>query len=756
MVRTGIVGFLVLITCTLALACSGKSGLTNPQGAEPGLQVGIPGTAGLPNIFSLDNSQAFKSTSTVEHIPGFYYEGNNTANAEPAGVDAIKLTSDATNFSAVWYGVNITYFDRIIPYLAPYTMTINTSGNGQYWVMLADFKSGHWRVLPEPFYGENIEVEIGLEPNAGNEWGTFWCAIVASGGEIVTVQSIDMTFPDPPFVEEYVIYPTKIIAADTTMLATEVYLPLENNFDMPPLPSPPDPPYPVILFRTPYDKQSIVDTQFEIMGNDRSMLNWMAELNIVVVNQYFRGRLEDSGGYPDSGGTETLFREHAGPLHTDAIDTVAWLEKRNFYSGQLFMTGPSALGLGVYQAATQLGDRVTGIYPQASSADVGTWAASSNGCFKQGNLEGWLVANNFPLELYSEAKANFHNQEYWDSVNFDLQASGTNCPGYHETGWWDVDVSSTINSWREINENGGPNAQGNQWLVIGPWSHTTLRQSQVGEITFPVSPPANSAIDLPFGWDGSLWALGLLGRDLSIPTPAKNVLAYFMGEAENTSGFNNLWVELDNWPPQSSLSTFYLTALGGLDGTGDIDASSSPINCDPKSPHLTLGGEMLPTVVQDPGPANQIGLYSSPNIQNFRSEVLAGPLVIAGEITVDLYVSTQATDTDIMVKLIDQYPAGQQMLVADSAVRLSYYVGGEITPGEVYHISFPIGDRAYVFEADHRIGIDVQSSNYPRFSINPGNGDDFIDFGGGDIVQLNQLYLGPSSMSAVHLPVYQP
>ena len=290
----------------------------------------------------------------------------------------------------------------------------------------------------------------------------------------------------------------------------------------------------------------------------------MSDANIVFMVQYFRGRLNDSGAYPDSEGTETMFRDHAGPLFTDAIDTIDWIEARNFYNGDLILTGPSALGLWIYQAAPELGDRVTGIYPQMASANVGDWAARRNGCFKRSNVEGWLTGNGYPPVLLAEVIANLEDDAYWDDVDFDVRADEVNAPGYHETGWWDVDVESTINSWQEINTNGGPLAAGKQYLVIGPWDHRPLeRPGIVGDLEFPTG-IGNDPTKLLSQWDGINWVSYMLGRDPFFVYPTYNVYYYMIGNEGSSVHPNNTWFQAADWPPAYTERVFYLIDDPGL------------------------------------------------------------------------------------------------------------------------------------------------------------------------------------------------
>ncbi|MCH7472320.1 CocE/NonD family hydrolase, partial [bacterium] len=566
---------------------------------------------------------------------------------------SVNLPSTAGQFSAMIYGFQLSYEVqpgdfRPVPFLAPYEMTIMTDGGGEFWIALADYGSGVWNILPDTFSGAEITLPVGLGPNAANTSGTFWFALIAYGGSNVTINGIDLEYPDIPFMGAPLDYHMFIEAADGTMLATNVYLPYEADLPIPP------PPYPVVLFRTPYDKSQI----------DPAVIAQLVGANVVVIVQYFRGRLNDTGDWPDSGGTETLFRDHAGPDHTDALDTVDWIEGRQWYSGTLVMTGPSALGLWIYQAATQLGDRVDAIYPQISSGNVANWAALENGCFKRGNMESWITFSGFPPELLTEAENDFAGGQGWEELDFDSQAGGADTPGYHETGWWDVDVESTIHSWQELSANGGTLAAGNQWLIIGPWSHDTVRENVVGELTFPVTPAVNDPTTIPPGWDGLDWTSFKLGRNPTFPgEPAQRVLAYFIGEEGNTTGLNNTWMALDDWPASSNGLIYFIDPPNDMRDSPQADATDS-FSCNPAEPLLNVGGANLPFGILA-GPYDQSAVEAMPGVLQYLGGALSSPLAIAGPVRAVLHISTDAADTDIMVKLIDRYPGGPNMLVAD-------------------------------------------------------------------------------------------
>ena len=117
----------------------------------------------------------------------------------------------------------------------------------------------------------------------------------------------------------------------------------------------------------------------------------------------------------------------------------------------------------------------------------------------------------------------------------------------------------------------------------------------------------------------------------------------------------------------------------------------------------------------------------------FQTEPLEEPVEIVGGLTVKLFVSSSAVDTDFTVKLVDvyppseDYPSGFKMNLTDGILRARYRETPErqvlMTPGEIYELTiepFPTANR---FKKGHRIRVDISSSNFPRFDVNPNTGE---------------------------------
>ena len=117
----------------------------------------------------------------------------------------------------------------------------------------------------------------------------------------------------------------------------------------------------------------------------------------------------------------------------------------------------------------------------------------------------------------------------------------------------------------------------------------------------------------------------------------------------------------------------------------------------------------------------------------FETLPLEEDIEVTGETLVKLWVSSAAVDTDFTAKLIDvyprnvDYPSGYDLFICDSILRCRYRKGFEreelMTPGEIYPIEIVLPPTSNLFKAGHRIRIDISSSNFPRFDLNPNTGE---------------------------------
>lgn len=228
----------------------------------------------------------------------------------------------------------------------------------------------------------------------------------------------------------------------------------------------------------------------------------------------------------------------------------------------------------------------------------------------------------------------------------------------------------------------------------------------------------------------------------SWPAPAegvRDVTFYVMG-ADEIGAPGGYWTTLDDFPTPAP-QRWFLGADGSLAPAAPAGAAAGTrsYTYDPRDPVRTIGGNNLEIKC---GPLDQRPLEGRQDVLLFTSAPLAAPLAITGELMATIFASTNVTDTDIVVKLIDVYPgadagdpllAGESILVQDGISRLkwrNWRTDNAVAPlsgdaADVYETTVSLWTTSYVFNKGHRIRVHVTSSNAPRFSPNPNTGDSF-------------------------------
>jgi putative CocE/NonD family hydrolase len=259
-------------------------------------------------------------------------------------------------------------------------------------------------------------------------------------------------------------------------------------------------------------------------------------------------------------------------------------------------------------------------------------------------------------------------------------------------------------------------------LVLGPWVHggpmdSAEEQARSGERTFGSA----AAVD----YDELILRFMdryVRGLDNGVDKePA--VRAFVMGE--------NAWRESAVWPlPGTHAKTLVLedVATRGRPGrlvwgeTPRADGSSSFVS-DPAHP------------VEDPyaaasGAHDYRTLPDRVDVATFETAPMEHDLRVVGPIRADMYVSADAKDTDLWVKLFDVAPDGTSFNLMSpglDVLRASYRAGGPrrelLTPGQVYPLRFENLMTGNTFLKGHRLRLVVSGAFFPHFSRNLQTGE---------------------------------
>jgi hypothetical protein len=145
----------------------------------------------------------------------------------------------------------------------------------------------------------------------------------------------------------------------------------------------------------------------------------------------------------------------------------------------------------------------------------------------------------------------------------------------------------------------------------------------------------------------------------------------------------------------------------------------------------------------------------------FQTAPLANDTEVTGQLIVKLWASSNRLDTDFTAKLIDVYPphadfpAGVDLNIGDSIVRGRYRYGGKaelLDPGRAYEFMIEMYPTSILFQKGHQIRLDISSSNFPRFDVNPNTGEPLNQNRRVEVAE-NTIYLDEKHPSRIILPV---
>lgn len=568
-------------------------------------------------------------------------------------------------------------------------------------------------------------------------------------------------------VAVHVLGHVRVPMRDGVELDADVYRP-ESDADLP-----------VVLMRLPYGKRVW-------QGQGVPTPEKVAAAGYIVVVQDVRGRFE-SGGLFDSPRQELL----------DGYDSVQWAAALPGSTGRVAMYGPSYLAHVQWAAALEHPPALTSILPMVSPNDsVLDGYFVRGGALELGSRISWAVEAIAPDELarrpgielsvaeeiVAERKRQLMSCELAATRPLRLLADDSTFLGtavqewgysweelaampamtrgrYAELdlpvfligGWFDGFLGSTLAQYEGLHAAGVAHPL---HLVVGPWSHMGAGAT-AGDADFgPSASHAHMGEDLPLEDQHIRWfEATLLGRD-EVLAEVPPVRLFVMGE--------NRWASFEAFPPRAAPVDLYPTSDGSLARAPEPNATAVSYTYDPRTPAPTIGGATL-LADRPPGPIDQRPLYDRDDIVSFVSEPLGEQLTVIGYVEATLVASSDAPDTDFVMRLCDVLPDGRALPVADGIIRASArnlydHTGwtGEIAPaqrlnGEPVEYRFNLWATAYAFQPNHRIRLDITSSSFPRWDPNPNTGRgawDAADYRSA----IQSIHVGGPAASRIRLP----
>lgn len=229
----------------------------------------------------------------------------------------------------------------------------------------------------------------------------------------------------------------------------------------------------------------------------------------------------------------------------------------------------------------------------------------------------------------------------------------------------------------------------------------------------------------------------------------------------------NEWVEEEAWPlPNTKWTRFYLHSGGRANsrfGDGVLsmhppetdEAEADSYDYDPSDP-VPFITDMV---------SNQIGGADDYSAIERRDDVLVystppldADVEVTGPVKMELYASSDAKDTDFMVKLLDVHPNGFAQRLTDGMVRARFRNGMDrpelIKPGVIYKFEIDCWNTSHVFKKGHRIRIEIASSAFPKYDVNLNTGAPLGKTS--EMITARQtVFHDPEHPSAIILPIIE-
>jgi putative CocE/NonD family hydrolase len=505
--------------------------------------------------------------------------------------------------------------------------------------------------------------------------------------------------------------------------------------------------FPVLLVRTPYDKQWI--GTFGLKAATRGY---------VVIAQDVRGRFESEGEwYP--------FKYES----QDGYDTVEWAAALPYANGKVGMFGGSYVGATQFLAAIAHPPHLAGICPTVTASNYHDGWTYQGGAFEQWFNESWTtgLAEN-TMRRRAEQKANalggtkvlplisypvldppsaeglapyFEDwlrhpnfDEYWKQLSIEDHYAQIQVPVFTVGAWYDIFLGGSLKNYVRLKTEAGTEAaRKGQRLVVSVGGHAGESSSgKVGAVEFGNKLPADGD-ELTLRWYD--W---LLKGEANGVEKEKPVKIFVMGKNE--------WREEDDWPLARAKNTKYYLhsahAASGIAPSGPGQGGSGSLSTvapteekadqyvyDPSDAAPTIGGPLccgaLPTGI---GPEDQRPAEARGDVMVYTTPAFAKDTEVTGPVSLDLYVSSSAVDTDFTGMLVDVWPNGFAQNLTSGILRLRYRNSQEkpelANPGETYHITVDLWATSNVFLAGHKLRLEVSSSNFPRFDRNLNTGEE--------------------------------
>lgn len=555
-----------------------------------------------------------------------------------------------------------------------------------------------------------------------------------------------------------------IAMPDGVVLTASLYLPRKASG-----------PLPTVLVRLPYHR-----LQYSEGFNS----------GIFFARNGYAVLVQDLRGTGDSQGELLPWRDAA----EDGVATLDWITRQPWSTGKVGTFGCSGLGETQFVLSKENHPAHAAMIPSGAGGAVGSAAGRYGyfGVFEGGVLQlatafGWFtqagtkspsappavpfvhadVLRRLPIASlvqsvraapngYDEYLSTPLSDARWETWGYLSDTDHSDVPALVINTWGDQTVGDTLalaESWR-LRKGAAP-----QKVVIAPGKHCNHHvfgtdTDRFGELT--IRNAGRPWQELYLRWFGH-WL-----KDQPDAFEDIKAYTYFML-------VEDLWHEAEQWPPaEVHFERWFLNSAGkansrsgdgALSRSNDGSAAFDTYRYDPSNPVPSRGGPVCCT--GDPndlaGPADQRDVEMRDDVLVYTSAPLATDLRFAGPLRARVTVSSDAPDTDFILRLVHVWPDGRATGIQEGALRMRYRDGFQqpklMEPGQRYEVTVDMRSIAYMIPRGHRLRLQVTSSSFPRLERNLNTGAPNNAAETSLVVATNRVHHSREGSSYLELPV---
>lgn len=488
---------------------------------------------------------------------------------------------------------------------------------------------------------------------------------------------------------------------DGVKLSTDVYLPKGVKEAIP-----------AVLVRTPYGKEDGCEGYYRYV-----------QRGYAVVVQDVRGRnLSEGEWIPNHYEVE------------DGDDTLNWIASQNWSSKRVGMIGGSYLGYVQWAAAASGNPYLKALISVVCAGSAFVDMPRQGGCMTSGMLawafsvsqkefhqemmerDDWeevlkirplteipqrALGHEVPFLTKWFEKSDYN--EFWRRSNWKERSKGTRIPALIQSGWFDDNGMGTTEALELVHDF----PAGMRKVILGPWQHSGNSRYDMHGLSFGSQALRFDLDFIYFKWFEYHLKEIENGIDKSAP-----VEYYTVGEER--------WKTAENWPvPQAKPVDIYLAGKGGANtssGDGRLVFEKPYEECfdaydyNPQNPAVHII-DMSENEIEVPEDYTEEEKRA--DILCYTSDVLEKDFTITGDMTAELYISSDALDTDFMVRVTDVDENGRSIKLSDGILSARYRNGFEksqfLKKDEIVCLKIRTTKISNCFKKGHRIRVTITS-----------------------------------------------